>query len=118
VVAALPHIQAGKLRAIAVSSNQAKLLLPGVKSVAEQGFPGFDADTWGGLVAPLGTPQAVVDRLNKELKVVLADPALQHKMQAAGAIARYQDGATMKARLANDFARWSKIANDKGISAQ
>ena len=118
VVAALPHIQAGKLRAIAVSSNQAKLMLPGVKSVAEQGFPGFDADTWGGLIAPLGTPQAIVDRLNQELKVVLADPALQKKMLAAGAIARYQDSATMKARLASDFARWSKIANDKGISAQ
>lgn len=118
VVAALPHIQAGKLRAIAVSSEQAKLLLPGVKSVAEQGFPGFDADTWGGLIAPLGTPQAVVDRLNQELKAALADPALQKKMLAAGAIVRYQDGATMKARLAHDYARWSKIASDKGISAQ
>ncbi|WP_313602789.1 tripartite tricarboxylate transporter substrate-binding protein [Comamonas jiangduensis] len=105
-------------RAIAVSSEQAKLLLPGVKSVAEQGFPGFDADTWGGLIAPLGTPQAVVDRLNQELKVALADPALQKKMLAAGAIVRYQDGATMKARLAHDYARWSKIASDKGISAQ
>lgn len=118
VVAALPHIQAGKLRAIAVSSSKAKLLLPNVKSVAEQGFPGFDADTWGGLVAPLGTPQAVIDRLNQELKVVLADPILQKKMLAAGAIASYQDGATMKARLASDYARWGKIVTDKGISAQ
>lgn len=59
-----------------------------------------------------------MDRLNKELKVVLADPTLQKKMLAAGAIARYQDGATMKARLASDFARWSKIANDKNISSQ
>lgn len=60
----------------------------------------------------------MVDRLNQELKVALADPALQKKMLAAGAIVRYQDGATMKARLAHDYARWSKIASDKGISAQ
>ncbi|NMM75815.1 ABC transporter substrate-binding protein [Acidovorax sp. SRB_14] len=117
VVAALPHIQAGKLRAIAVSSNQAKLLLPGVKSVAEQGFAGFDADTWGGLIAPLGTPRAVVDRLNKELKVIMADPELQQKMIGAGAVANYQTGETMRKRLLSDYDRWSKIAKDKNISA-
>ena len=117
VVAALPHIQAGKLRAIAGSSNKTKLLLPGLKSVAEQGFTGFDADTWGGLVAPLGTPGAVVERLNKELKVILADPELQQKMLAAGAVASYQNSETMRKRLAADYTRWSKIAQDKGISA-
>ena len=118
VVAALPHIQAGKLRAIAVSSQKAKQLLPNVKSVAEQGFPGFDADTWGGLIAPLNTPPAVVQRLNQELKLILAEPELQKKMLAAGAIATYQDGAAMKARLNADFTRWSKIAKDKNISSQ
>lgn len=117
VVAALPHIQAGKLRAIAGSSNKAKLLLPGLKSVAEQGFPGFDADTWGGLIAPLGTPPAVVERLNKELKIILAEPELQKKMQAAGAVATYQDGTAMQKRLVSDYDRWSKIAKDKNISA-
>ena len=118
LVAALPHIQAGKLRAIAVSSQKAKQLLPNVKSVAEQGFPGFDADTWGGLIAPLNTPPAVVQRLNQELKLILAEPELQKKMLAAGAIATYQDGAAMKARLNADFTRWSKIAKDKNISSQ
>ena len=117
VVAALPHIQAGKLRAIAGSSNKAKLLLPGIKSVAEQGFAGFDADTWGGLVAPLGTPRAIVDRLNAELKVILADPELQKKLIGAGAVASYQDAETMRKRLAADYTRWSKIAKDKNISA-
>lgn len=117
LVAALPHIQAGKLRAIAGSSNKAKLLLPGIKSVAEQGFAGFDADTWGGLVAPLGTPRAIVDRLNAELKVILADPELQKKLIGAGAVASYQDAETMRKRLAADYTRWSKIAKDKNISA-
>ncbi len=117
VVAALPHIQAGKLRAIAVSSEKAKLLLPGIKSVAEQGFAGFDADTWGGLIAPLGTPRAVVDRLNKELKGILADAELQKKMIGAGAVASYQNGETMRKRLLSDYDRWSKIAKDKNISA-
>ena len=118
VVAALPHIQAGKLRAIAVSSQKAKQLLPNVKSVAEQGFTGFDADTWGGLIAPLNTPPAVIQRLNHELRLILAEPELQKKMLAAGAIATYQDGAAMKARLNADYTRWSKIAKDKNISSQ
>ena len=86
--------------------------------IAEQGFPGFDADTWGGLIAPLNTPPAVVQRLNQELKLILAEPELQKKMLAAGAIATYQDGAAMKARLNADFTRWSKIAKDKNISSQ
>lgn len=116
LVAALPHIQSGRLRAIAVSSEKAKLLLPGIPTIAEQGFPGFEADTWGGLIAPLGTPAAVIERLNSELRIILADPEVQQKVLAVGAVVSYQDAAAMKARFEGDYARWSKIAQDKGIS--
>jgi len=118
LVAALPHIKAGKLRAIALSSNKGKAMLAGVKTVAEQGFPGFDFDSWGGLIAPLGTPAPLLARLNKELADLLAnDKEIQAKLLQAGAIAAFQPGDAMHKRLLTDHARWSKVAKDKGISA-
>lgn len=118
VVAALPHIQAGKLKAIALSSPNAKALLPNVKAISEQGFPGFDFDSWGGLIAPLNTPQAIVDRIATETQAIIqSDKELQQKLLSAGAIASFQDGKQMQARLNKDYERWSSIVKNKGISA-
>lgn len=116
VVAGLQHIQSGKLRAIAVSSARPSALLPQVEPIANQGFPGFDADTWGGLIAPLGTPAAIVARINKELAVIMAEPEVRRQLENAGAIAAYATGATMQKRLQADYARWSRIAVEKNIS--
>jgi tripartite-type tricarboxylate transporter receptor subunit TctC len=114
----LPHIHAGKLKAIALSSPNAKVLLPGVKTVSEQGFRDFDFDSWGGLIAPLHTPQAILDRITSETRTIIAsDKELQQKLQAAGAIASFQDGKQMSARLRKDYDRWSAIVKAKGISA-
>lgn len=118
VVAALPHIHAGKLKAIALSSPNAKALLPKTRTVSEQGFPGFDFDSWGGLVAPLGTPQAILERIASETRDIVAkDKELQQKLLTAGAIASFQDGKQMQARLNKDYERWSAIVKAKGISA-
>ncbi len=118
VVAALPHIRAGKLRAIALSSPRGRQMLPGVKTVAEQGFPGFDFDSWGGLIAPLGTPAPVITRLNRELKDILTnDQEVKDKLLQVGAIASYQPADAMRKRLLADRARWTRIAKDKNISA-
>ncbi|SFE33185.1 Bug family tripartite tricarboxylate transporter substrate binding protein [Paracidovorax wautersii] len=118
LVAALPHIRAGKLRAIALSSPRGRQMLPGVKTVAEQGFPGFDFDSWGGLIAPLGTPAPVITRLNRELKDILTnDQEVKDKLLQVGAIASYQPADAMRKRLLADRARWTRIAKDKNISA-
>ena len=77
LVAALPHIQAGKLRAIAVGSPQRVTMLPDVKTIAEQGFKGYEAVSWGGLMAPPGTPKAVVDRIQGEAALARTDNALE-----------------------------------------
>jgi tripartite-type tricarboxylate transporter receptor subunit TctC len=68
MIAALPHIKAGKLRAIAVGSSKRVSFAPEVKTVAEQGFPGFDAASWGGLLAPAGTSKEIVAKLSAALK--------------------------------------------------
>lgn len=118
LVAALPHIQAGKLRAIAVGSPQRISMLPDVKTIAEQGFKGYDAVSWGGLMAPPGTPKAVVTRISDEVGKILADKDVQDKLLKAGAIANYQPPAQMAQRIQQDYAKWGKVIRDKGIAVE
>jgi len=115
LVAALPHIQAGKLRAIAVGSPERVKMLPEVKTISEQGVQGYDAVSWGGLLAPHGTPQPVVDRIASEVRQILADKDVQERMLNAGAIARFQPPAEMARRLQQDYQRWGQIIRDKHI---
>lgn len=115
LVAALPHIQSGKLRAIAVGSPQRVVMLPQVKTIAEQGFKGFDAVSWGGLLAPVGTPKEVVARIDKEVGEILADKSVQERLLTAGAIANYQSADRMAARLKNDYDKWGRVIRDKAI---
>ena len=114
--ASLPHIQAGKLRAIAVGSPQRVAMLPDVKTIAEQGFKGYEAVSWGGLMAPPGTPKAVVDRIAGEVKQILADKEIQDKLLTAGAIAAFQSPDQMAQRIKSDYAKWGAVIRDKGIS--
>lgn len=118
LVAMLQHIRAGKLRAIAVGSPQRVPALPDVKTVAEQGFPGFDAVSWGGLLAPAATPADVIARLAADLKAALADAEVQKKLEAAGAYAAWQSPQDMRARMQQDFERWGKVIRDNHITVQ
>ena len=90
-------------------------MLPQVKNIAEQGFKGFDAVSWGGLLAPLGTPKEVVSRINKEVAEILADKAVQEKMLTAGAIANYQSADRMAARIQGDYDKWGRVIRNKSI---
>ncbi|MCD2513454.1 tripartite tricarboxylate transporter substrate binding protein [Comamonas endophytica] len=118
LVAALPHIQAGKLRAIAVGSPQRVAMLPEVKTIAEQGMQGYDAVSWGGLLAPRGTPAPVIERIAAEIKQILAEPDVQTRLLNAGAIAHFQSPADMARRVQQDYARWGQLIRDKRIGAQ
>ncbi len=118
LVAALPHIQAGKLRAIAVGSPQRVTMLPDVKTIAEQGIKGYDAVSWGGLLAPLGTPKAVVDRIANEVQQILAEKEVQDKLLNAGAIAHFQTPAQLGQRVQQDYTRWGQLIRDKGIASE
>jgi len=118
LVGVLPHIKAGKLRAIAVGSGQRVSLLPDVKTVAEQGFPGFDATSWGGLLAPAGTPKDIVERMSAELKKALADKEVQEKLQSVGTFAAYRTPEQTGVRMREDFERWGKVIRDNHITNQ
>ncbi len=80
----LPHIKAGRMRALGVPSEKRSPLLPEVPTMAEAGVPGFEWRTWASLVAPLGTPKPVVDRLHAELEKALASPDVREKLISQG----------------------------------
>ena len=118
LVAVMPHIRSGTLRAIAVGSGKRVSLLPEVKTVAEQGFPGFDATSWGGLLAPAGTPKDVVDRMSAELKTALTDKEVQDKLESVGSFAAYGAPEQTGVRMRQDFERWGKVIRDNKITNQ
>lgn len=115
MIAAMPHIQSGRVKPIALADEGGKTFLPDVKTIAEQGFPGFQASSWSGLIVPNDTPQEVSDRINQELAVILADPELQEHMVQLGALATYQPAAEMQKRLLAEYARWDQVATDIDI---
>jgi tripartite-type tricarboxylate transporter receptor subunit TctC len=118
LIAPLPHIRSGKLRAIAVGSPQRVSVVPDVKTVAEQGFKGFDAVSWGGLLAPLGTPKDIVARVSKEVSVILADKQVQEQLVNVGAIANYMPPDRFAVRIKTDSDKWGKVIRDKGLNEQ
>jgi tripartite-type tricarboxylate transporter receptor subunit TctC len=79
--AAMPQIKGGKLKALAVTTPQRMNSLPQVPTVAESGLPGFSYTLWGGLFAPSGTPQNVIDSLNKEVNAILASPEVRGRLE-------------------------------------
>ena len=79
-----PQIQAGKLRALAVTSAKRFPLLPDLPTIAESGYPGFESLAWNGVLVPAATPKAIVNRLNAEINAVLKDPDVVQKMNASG----------------------------------
>ena len=78
------QVAGGKLKALGITTLKSSALLPGVKSVAEQGFPGFEVTAWNALYAPRGTPKAVVDRLNAEVTRILAEPETRQRLLQIG----------------------------------
>ena len=105
----LPHVRSGRLRALAVSSAQRLASLPNVPTVAESGVPGFDADQWYGIVAPAGTPAAVVARLNAEINKALQTPAVAEQLAGEGAIPTPDTPQAFGALIAREIPRWAEV---------
>jgi tripartite-type tricarboxylate transporter receptor subunit TctC len=112
-----PHIKAGTLTPLAVTTAQRDPVLPNVPTVAESGVAGFEATAWWGILAPAKTPPAIVARMNEELAKVLRDPAIRERLEGQGmnivasspeAFAKFVDDQT---------AKWAKVVKDHSIRA-
>jgi tripartite-type tricarboxylate transporter receptor subunit TctC len=107
--AVVPHVKSGRLRALAVSSPQRLAVLPDVPTVAESGYPGFEADQWYGLVAPAGTPAAVVARLNAEVNKALALPDVAQQLAVEGATPMPGPPQAFGDLIRREIPRWAEV---------
>ncbi|MEK7835810.1 MAG: tripartite tricarboxylate transporter substrate binding protein [Pseudomonadota bacterium] len=108
----LPHIKAGRLRAIAVTTQRPSPLMPNLPTVSES-VPGYLAITWHGMLAPVGTPKAIVSRLNQALARVLKLPNLQEVLHSQGLEPTHSTPEEFGRMIAEDIARWSKVMKKK-----
>ena len=115
---ALPHIKAGKLRPLAVTTKTRSSVLPDVPTVAEQGMAGFEVTGWFGVLAPAGTPAEVITRLNKEINAVLSDPETKNKLQGIGVEATPGSPADFGKLIASETQRYGDAIRKLGIKAE
>src|SRR5438132_945420 len=115
VVALVPHIQAGKLRALAVTSRKRSALLPEVPSLAESGLPDYEAGSWYGVMAPAGTPREIVERLHGAIARALKQPDVAKRLAAEGAIVIGSTPAEFGAHIKAELARVGNVVRGAGI---
>jgi tripartite-type tricarboxylate transporter receptor subunit TctC len=115
---AISLIRTGKLRALAVTSPRRSGALPDVPTGTEAGMPGLVVTTWNGVLAPARTPSEVVERLHRALAAAVADPALEQAFGALGAETELLSPQAFAVRIRDDFARWSGVIKQAGISAE
>ncbi len=115
VPAALQHVRAGTLRALAVTTETRLPYLPDVPTIAEQGFPGYEISSWQGAFAPAGTPRDVVAKINAELVRMLGESAIRARMSREGADPVGSTPDAFAQRVRDEIIKWGKVIRAAGI---
>ncbi|SCK24839.1 Tripartite-type tricarboxylate transporter, receptor component TctC [Variovorax sp. HW608] len=115
---AAPNIQAGKLRALAITSTKRSPLFPDVPTMIEAGVPGFEVENWQGLIAPAGTPKAIVTLLNGVVNKALQDPEIRKQMLSQGNEVMGGTPEQFAAYITAETAKWSKLVKAAGIKPE
>jgi tripartite-type tricarboxylate transporter receptor subunit TctC len=110
-----PHVQAGRLRALAVSTEKRSAALPEIPTIAESGLPGYQTNTWNSMLVPRGTPAAVVRRLNAEVVAVLNEPEVRERMKQQGIDAAPGTPAELSAYIKAEMARFDQLIGAVGL---
>ena len=118
VPAALPHVNANRVRALGVSINERSAALPKVPTIAEAGLPGYYAASWYGLLLPAGTPRAVVGTLSKEIVAIMKVPDVREKMLAQGFEPVGDTPEGFAKFIREEIARWEKVVKSAGIKPE
>ena len=117
VPAVIPHARSGKLLALAVGSSTRSPFLPDVPTVAESGYPGFEAVGWIGLAAPIKTPDAVLNKINADVVKILATADMKERLAGLGVTPEGGTRAQFTAFVRSEIAKWSKLIKDANIKA-
>ncbi|HPG78314.1 MAG TPA: tripartite tricarboxylate transporter substrate binding protein [Piscinibacter sp.] len=112
---ALPHIQSGKVRALAVTSAKRSKVLPDTPTLQEAGVAGFDVSSWQALYAPAGTPAAIVKRLNAEIEKIIAEPEMKARMDGLGLDHSPNTPEQFTAFGQSELVKWAKIVKDGNV---
>jgi tripartite-type tricarboxylate transporter receptor subunit TctC len=110
-----PNVQAGQVRALGTTGDKRSTVLPDVPTVAEAGVPGYEATIWLGIMAPKGTPQAIVDKLNAEIRKVVNAPAVKETWAKQGAVPMNMTPAEFGAYLEKDIVKWANVVKTANI---
>jgi tripartite-type tricarboxylate transporter receptor subunit TctC len=116
--ALLPHAKSGRVRALVVGTPKRSPSLPDVPTVAESGYPGFDASLWLALVAPAGTPQPIVERMNKEIAAVIAAADTREALDKAGAEPLTGTPADLAAMIRDGIPKYAKVIKAAGVKPE
>jgi tripartite-type tricarboxylate transporter receptor subunit TctC len=114
----LPHVRAGRLRAIAISTAQRAAAVPELPTVAESGLPGFDVGSWFGLLAPAGTPGPIVQRINASVHLAMRREAMQTLLSNAGLVPTLNSPEEFSTLMAAETRRWSTLVREAGIRVE
>ncbi len=116
--AVLPHVKSGRVRALAVGTLKRSPSLPEVPTVAESGYPGFDASLWLAILVPAGTPAPIIERLNKEIVAAVAAPDTRDLLDKAGAEVLTSTPGELAAMIRDGVPKYAKIVKTAGVQAQ
>jgi tripartite-type tricarboxylate transporter receptor subunit TctC len=109
-----PHIRSGKLKALGVGGTKRSPVLPDVPTVAED-VPGYEAVNWWGIVAPAGTPAAIVDKLSKEVAVALTSPEVKKQFETEGADIVQMSPAEFGKFIETEMTKWERVVKEGNI---
>jgi tripartite-type tricarboxylate transporter receptor subunit TctC len=115
MLAAVPHVRSGRVRALAVTGAQRATALPEVPTFAQAGLPQYDASSWNGFLVPAGTPPLIIERLNAELVRILRSPEVQDRLVADGATAAPGTPEAFGAFIKAEIAKWAKVVESAAI---
>jgi tripartite-type tricarboxylate transporter receptor subunit TctC len=118
ITAILPHVQSAGVRALAVTTSRRSPSLPDIPTISESGLAGYDANTWGGILAPARTPKEIVAKLNAEFNKALAAENVRPKLTAGGIEIQGGTPAQFLDYIKAEIAKWSKVAKEANIEPE
>ena len=118
LIQTLPHIRSGRLKALGVGSAKRVPALPDLPTISEAGVPGYEAINWWGIVAPAGTPRPVIERLHKELSVILASAETKKRFESEGGEAAQMSPEEFGRFIADETVKWARVVKEAGIKPE
>lgn len=118
MISVLPQVRAGRLRILGLTAAQRSKALPDVPTIAESGVPGYEATLWYGMLAPARTPEAVIKRLNAELKTTLSAPEIVERLSAQAVEPHHTSPEQFAALIRSEVSKWGKVITASGVKTE